>query len=455
MTEMAGTSLTPGAPTPGARGRAGDAEVGGGPLVERTDLRAELAEGVPPPCPHCGEEAPPAADGTCPSCGTPRPALRDHVEMTLGAAAAVTDRGLRRRRNEDAVELGRRVEGGIETWVAVVCDGVASARRGDEASLAAVGAAVGAALETAAAPPTPPTGFPAVSSTHDTGPIPTVSETGAGDDDAGGGRAGTGVGGELDALATAASAAAATAAADLGTGGGDSPACTYVAAVVRGGDAVVSWVGDSRAYWLAGDGSSRLLSTDDSWAEEIAAAGLMSREDAAHDRRAHVLTRWLGRDAPPGPAHARRVRLGVPGLLLLCSDGLWNYLPDPDVLARLAAPALGGTAAHDSAHDRAHDTAGDTGDGPTEEGRDGTSGAAGAAPEDEAPGEAEHVVLAAATALLAAALDEGGHDNATLALVPVVPPADAVGRPSVAVDARGPDERTGPIPLDGEGVVDR
>jgi serine/threonine protein phosphatase PrpC len=427
-------------PSPGASERTGD-DATGGPLVERTDLRAELAASPTPPCPRCGDEAP-APEGTCPTCGAHRPVRRDHVELVLGDAAAVTDRGLRRRRNEDAVELGRRVEGGgegrVETWVAVVCDGVASARRGDEASLAAVGAAVRAALETAAAPATPPTGFPAVSTTRTTGPV-SLTDTGEGREgregtetaDARPGRAGTGVGGELDALATAASAAAATAAADLGLAGGDSPACTYVAAVVRGADAVVSWIGDSRAYWLAGDGSSRLLSTDDSWAEEIAATGLMSREEAARDRRAHVLTRWLGRDAPGGPAHARRVRLGVPGLLLLCSDGLWNHLPDPDVLARLAAPALPGTRRTDAAGDERDER-------------------------DEAPEGAGHRVLAAATALLAAALDDGGHDNATLALVPVVPSAgEAADRPSVAVDARGPDERTGPIPLDRGGVVDR
>ncbi|WP_133251913.1 PP2C family protein-serine/threonine phosphatase [Actinomycetospora cinnamomea] len=414
---MAGTP-----PIPGERERRASGDAGGGPLVERTDLRAELASAASAPCPHCGDLAPAEADGTCPACGGQRPAARDHVELVVGAAAAVTDRGLRRRRNEDAVELGRRVEGGVETWVAVVCDGVASARRGDEAALAAAGAAVGAALETAAAPATPPHGFPAVSATHDTGPVPVVGDAATGEDGAEGertGRSGTGLGGELDALATAASAAAATAAADLGRGGGDSPACTYVAAVVRGGDAVVSWIGDSRAYWLAGDGSSRLLSTDDSWAEEIAAAGLMTREEAARDRRAHVLTRWLGRDAPGGPAHARRVRLGVPGLLLLCSDGLWNHLPDPEVLARLAGPAL----------------------------------ASADAPEGDA--DEAHPVLAAASALLSAALDDGGHDNTTLALVPIVPPAEARDRPSVVVDARGPDERTGPIPLDGEGVVDR
>jgi serine/threonine protein phosphatase PrpC len=425
--EMAGTP-----PIPGERTGRATSEPEGGPLVERTDLRAQLAAGAAAPCPQCGDLAPAEADGTCPACGTLRPSPRDHVELVVGAAAAITDRGLRRRRNEDAVELGRRVEGGVETWVAVVCDGVASARRGDEAALAAASAAVGAALETAAAPATPPTGFRAVSSAQNTGPVSVDPEVDVAEGRPG--RAGTGLGGELDALATAASAAAASAAADLGLTGGDSPACTYVAAVVRGGDAVVSWIGDSRAYWLAVDGSSRVLSTDDSWAEEIANAGLISRDEAARDRRAHVLTRWLGRDAPGGPAHARRVRLGVPGLLLLCSDGLWNHLPDPAVLARLAAPALRELAAADD--DRA----------------------GGSAEADLAPGGADapsHPVLAAAAALLAAALDDGGSDNATLALVPIVPPAEVRDRPSVAVDARGPDERTGPIPLDGEGVVDR
>lgn len=114
-------------------------------------------------------------------------------------------------------------------------------------------------------------------------------------------------------MAAAASDAAAGAAAGLGSGSGDSPACTYVAAVVQGGDAVVSWVGDSRVYWLAPDGSSRLLSTDDSWAEEIAAAGLMSREEAGRDRRAHVLTRWLGEDSPPVPPTPGACASGRPG----------------------------------------------------------------------------------------------------------------------------------------------
>ena len=336
-----------------------------GSAGEHTDLRAVLeatrAEIEEADCPECGADAGQAVDGVCGNCGTRRPAVRDHVEFRLGPGASVTDRGLRRRRNEDACALGRIATPTGELLLGSVCDGVASARRGDEASLAAAEAAVAAVLTRVAA--------------HDDG---------AG----------------LDALAATAASAAAEAAADLlrfGADPTDPPATTYTGAVTRAGSAVVSWVGDSRVYWLASDGTSQLLSTDDSWAEEIAAAGVMTREQAHADRRAHVLTRWLGHDSPEGPARARRFRPAGPGYLLLCSDGVWNHIPDADRLAALL-----------------------TGDD----------------------------VLADARALVDAALADGGHDNATVALLPL-DPADGEGEWDPRPD--GSDD-TGPIliPLDGD-----
>src|SRR5215469_6127785 len=98
-------------------------------------------------CPVCSADssAPPAGispDGYCESCGRKVPSARDHVELDVGLAAGVTDRGLRHSRNEDAMALAATVgpEGPIA--VAVVCDGVSSAPRADEASLTAVRAAV-------------------------------------------------------------------------------------------------------------------------------------------------------------------------------------------------------------------------------------------------------------------------------------------------------------------------
>src|ERR1700691_925591 len=98
-------------------------------------------------CPVCSadESVPPpaiTADGYCESCGRKVPAGRDHVELDIGVAAGVSDRGLRHTRNEDAMAMAS-VQGpdGL-TVLTVVCDGVSSAPRADEASLAAARAAI-------------------------------------------------------------------------------------------------------------------------------------------------------------------------------------------------------------------------------------------------------------------------------------------------------------------------
>src|SRR5258707_1129027 len=68
---------------------------------------------------------------------------QDHAELDAGLMAGGTDRGVRHQRNEDAIALAtvQTAEGAIP--VAVVSDGVSSAPRPDEASLAAVRAAIG------------------------------------------------------------------------------------------------------------------------------------------------------------------------------------------------------------------------------------------------------------------------------------------------------------------------
>ena len=75
------------------------------------------------------------------------PPTSDHAEVDLGPAAGVTDRGLRHPRNEDAVALGSQQTPGGLVVAAVVCDGVSSSPRPDEASQAAVRAALPVLLE--------------------------------------------------------------------------------------------------------------------------------------------------------------------------------------------------------------------------------------------------------------------------------------------------------------------
>ena len=91
-------------------------------------------------CPFCHAEQI-TADGYCESCGREVPSGRDHLELDLGPLAGVTDKGLRHARNEDAMALATAESATGPAVVAVVCDGVSSSRRPDEASLAAVQAA--------------------------------------------------------------------------------------------------------------------------------------------------------------------------------------------------------------------------------------------------------------------------------------------------------------------------
>jgi serine/threonine protein phosphatase PrpC len=226
---------------------------------------------------------------------------RDHVELDLGALAGVTDRGRRHERNEDAMALAVTDTPGGPAAIAVVCDGVSTSDRPDEASLAGADAAAGvlaAALEAG--------GDPARAS--------------------------------ADAMAAASDAVAGIA--DPAGPQHAAPAATYVSAVIAGTGVTVCWAGDSRAYWLPADpaGSARLLTRDDSWAEELIAAGVPQAEALASPQ-AHQITRWLGPGGRTDDPAVTSFEPGCDGVVLLCSDGLWNYLPEPAGLAALALPA--------------------------------------------------------------------------------------------------------------------
>jgi serine/threonine protein phosphatase PrpC len=236
-------------------------------------------------------------DGYCESCGRKVPSGRDHIELDLGLLAGVTDKGLRHPRNEDAMALATTELAGRPVALAVVCDGVSSSRRPDEASLAAVQAAVRVLL------------------------------------------AGVREGAEAAGTSRAAVAAAQEALAALDEPGpGDPPSATFVSAVMTGEAVTLCWLGDSRAYWLGAGSGAQRLTTDDSLAGEMVAAGLVSEDDAMGLPGAHVVTGWVGADAAGTAPHVSTFAPPGPGALLLCSDGLWNYRPGAAELAELALP---------------------------------------------------------------------------------------------------------------------
>ncbi len=259
-------------------------------------------------------------------------------EDHLDAVVLITDRGTQHTRNEDAGAAGI-VAGALgeqsSAIAAVVCDGVSTSSEGQNASQAASVAGVDAMLDTLAAAR------------------------------------------DLTSVMMAGLSDAARAAAQAKSPDESLPAssCTYTAAVaVSIGSKVhiaVANVGDSRVYWLPHPPAQpQCLTVDNTLAQDLISGGIAA-DSPAVERGAHTLTRWFGADAEPPLFDESSVStMTTPdrGVLVLCSDGLHNYLPEAADIATF----FNGTA-------------------PTE----------------------------AARALVDYALRAGGHDNITVIVVPV------------------------------------
>jgi serine/threonine protein phosphatase PrpC len=144
----------------------------------------------------------------------------------------------------------------------------------------------------------------------------------------------------------------AVAAAPIAYGDDPPPGTTIVAALVVQRWLTVGWVGDSRAYWI-GQNDAELCTRDHSWLNDVVSRGAMSEADAAVSPFAHALTRCLGPletgCEPFADVHPDVMSMALPGPghLILCSDGLWNYLPHALAVAevvRLAGPHADATA---------------------------------------------------------------------------------------------------------------
>jgi serine/threonine protein phosphatase PrpC len=116
------------------------------------------------------------------------------------------------------------------------------------------------------------------------------------------------------------------------------PACTYVSLVLFEGTLTIGWVGDSRAYWIGED--PRRLTVDNSLAEEQGNRG-RDTERAANST-SHAITRWLGIDAPEGPEQILAFAPSAAGRAVVCSDGFWGYAPSAEDVVRVVdAPDVG------------------------------------------------------------------------------------------------------------------
>ncbi|MGW1288049.1 protein phosphatase 2C domain-containing protein [Streptomyces sp. NPDC002586] len=289
------------------------------------------------------------SDGYCENCGHAQPRERDHMEQESGPVAAVSDRGLRHHRNEDAFTVGHTaLPDGTPATLAVVCDGVSSATRPDDASSAASRAAGDTLLAAL------PRGTHPQTAMHEA--IVAAAQA-------------------VNALAEEPATAREHAPHQ------NAPACTIVGTVVASGLLVVGWVGDSRVYWVPDDRTAPAarLTEDDSWAAQMVAAGLMSEAEAYADERAHAITGWLGADAYELEPHTASFKPDRSGVVVVCTDGLWNYAETAEEMA------------------------------------------------EAIPRDAAERPLHSARVLVGHALDGGGHDNVTVAVVPFPAPPQGAG----------------------------
>jgi serine/threonine protein phosphatase PrpC len=121
------------------------------------------------------------------------------------------------------------------------------------------------------------------------------------------------------------------------------------------------------------------LTEDDSWAAQMVAAGLMSEAEAYADERAHAITGWLGADAYELEPHTACFRPDRPGAVVVCTDGLWNYAETAEEMSEVVPP------------------------------------------------DAATRPLHGARVLVGHALDGGGHDNVTVAVLPFPAPSQGAG----------------------------
>ncbi len=294
-------------------------------------------------CRQCGTHTAPA-NGLCENCGAtairqvavPRPApsadgqAPDRDENHLDAIVLITDRGIEHTRNEDAAAAGT-VAGEVgeqpPVIAAVVCDGVSTSAEGQNASRAASVAGVDAMLEALAASR------------------------------------------DLTSVMLAGLSDAAQAAAEAESPDEIIPpsSCTYTAAVVVSSDAdevqiAVANVGDSRVYWLPDPPAQpQCLTVDDTLAQQLISAGIPADSPAVL-RGAHTLTRWFGADAETplfDESNVSTMTTADRGVLVLCSDGLHNYVSEAADIARFcqgrtpdeAARTLVDYALHAGGHD--------------------------------------------------------------------------------------------------------
>jgi protein phosphatase len=123
-----------------------------------------------------------------------------------------------------------------------------------------------------------------------------------------------------------------------------SMASTIALVLIHDKTAYVGHIGDTRVY-LARNNTLSPLTCDHSVVGNMVAHGILSEEEAQAHPSSHILTRSLG--LPDALLEISSHELEEGDALLLCSDGLWAYVPHGKIADIVTSPALHTVASAD------------------------------------------------------------------------------------------------------------
>lgn len=110
---------------------------------------------------------------------------------------------------------------------------------------------------------------------------------------------------------------------------------TFVVATIDGKSVYIANIGDSRLYVFS-NGELRQVTRDHSLVEEMVDRGLVDRDEARTHARKNYITRAMG-GGEEVMADFFEIEIADGDILLMCTDGLSNMIPDDDMAAVLAS----------------------------------------------------------------------------------------------------------------------
>jgi len=114
-----------------------------------------------------------------------------------------------------------------------------------------------------------------------------------------------------------------------GASKGSNMGTTLCLALLTGPTASIASVGDSRVYWTE-NGALTQITQDHSLVASLVTAGELTKEGARNHPRSNVLYRTVGRPERIA-VDTFQITMKKGGILMLCTDGLWNEVNDENI----------------------------------------------------------------------------------------------------------------------------